>query len=261
MSYFNNKKVEILECPFTPIENALETLKNRGFCFIENAVSIPFEYSHEIQQDESFKKIVEYNVGAEEYNIIMFHFFNSKLSNEFLKNNRRYFVSNIDLRILKNSKGTFLHKDSDVFYDEVFDLDIFTCWTPLVNTNFTTGTIAIVDSFKNQEHRNTLLVKKSILTKKYKNIDNLDFNSVAISRGFYPTDKVYNKEHNEWENHGNKFYAKHLKVGDVALFTKETLHASLDTIDGVRVSLDFRIALLDTNKQKILKGVLNDKLS
>ena len=250
---FNKTPVIINDIPYTRIEDCLHVLKDKGFCFVKNAVNIDFNFKKYINPELSeFKIVEEFSTRSIEYDNITSQIFKSKLLEEFHKNNHVY-CSNIDLRCSKSYSGTFLHKDSDIFYDRVFDFDVFTCWTPLLDTTFNSGVVAIVDRFVDEGLRRNSIRRKILFFGK----SGVHSKSVKeISAGFRSDEEIFLKEKDEWGKYGERFYAKELKVNDVALFSKETLHGALDTNIDIRSSLDFRLAIIPKDKKNILDYIL-----
>jgi hypothetical protein len=243
ISYYG-KSVEIKECNFSNINNSLTDIHSKGFCFLKNAVKIDFNYEPYLQPFNSFKIHKVFDQDSKEYKDILSQILSSALFKELINSRNSIFVSSVVLRALKNEKGAMLHKDSDIFIDSAFDYNIFTCWTPLTNTTLETGTIAIVDRFKNHKHRSKCIIKKNNLLKDLKNIIDIQDRKKLFKANL----EDYQTEKNLWLQHGDKFYAKNLCIGDAALFSKETLHGSLDSNnDLLRVSLDFRVAVLPKN--------------
>jgi len=258
MFYFNNKEATITDVEYTPISDAFSVLKNRGYCFLQNVIDIPFNFSNFCDLSEAkIKTVLEFSPLTKEHSIVKEHFLKSKIFNELKKTCDHSFISDVDLRIFKNSSGTHLHKDSDIFYDSVFDYDVFVCWTPLTDTTFTTGTLAIVDNFIDEDNRKECLLRKLALQKKYKNV--LPCSTEKGDFNFVPNSKVYDKEKDIWATYGSRFFAKKLKIGDAVIFTKEVLHGALDSVEGIRASLDFRIAAIPRNKNNILYGIINER--
>jgi ectoine hydroxylase-related dioxygenase (phytanoyl-CoA dioxygenase family) len=255
---FNKQPVKIKEIEYTKKEEAVDTLQKRGFCFLKNVIKINFDHTRYFDNSEvSVKKIVEFNTQTQEYSNISNDIYKSELMRILSGNNKSVYLSDIDLRCFKNHHGTFLHKDSDVFYDRVFDYDLVTCWTPLVNTTLETGTIAIVDRFIDVQQRSNAIKRKLSFINKRDTLNTHNKTVREISNGFKPNKEVYLRERDEWLTHGDEFYAKELKIGDVALFTKESLHGALDTNKGIRASLDFRLAIIPQDKAYILNYILN----
>lgn len=252
MCYFNGKHAKILDIDYTSIEDAYNVLNKKGFCFIKQCLKMPLPFQRYANTDTAcVNKIQEFYHDSIEHKNLNKFFRSSKIFN-FLQKQGEIFVSSIDLRIFKNSTATFLHHDLDVFLNPIFDEDIYTIWTPLTNTTFNTGTLAIVGKVENFYNY------KNIIKEEAKNEDciNAFYDNYEVSKRFkvtkykdYKDEEVKSKM--KFFQIENTFFAKELNIGDVAIFKKDVLHCALDTIEGIRASLDFRIAIIPENKKKI----------
>jgi len=261
MPTFNNIDAEIAPADYTKIEDAIFTLKTRGFCFLENCVKLPFFYHKFYNKNcDTVKKVIEFKPENSEYKWINNLFTKSVLYEQIKKENDIY-MSTIDLRIFKNSNGTFLHHDLDIFVDPVFNLDIFTCWTPLTNTNFETGTLAIVNKIEDKNLKYEILqreneIKNNKTIKPSHQLSYLDICNKFIPYKYNSVNEEEKKSNKTFKDKKFKFFAKNLKIGDVAMFNREVLHCALDTRIGTRVSLDFRIAVIPNEKTSMLNFLL-----
>jgi len=258
MPSFLGKHVNITDVNFSNVSDIQQSLKNTGLCFVNNQIKINFNYNNYIEKLSSFKGYKEFYVGTEEHSLILPQILSSKLIESLSSKNVDIFVSSIVLRYSKNYTGSRLHRDLVTFVNEAFDYDIFTCWTPLTDVTLDAGPIAIIGRNENTLHKKECFIKKVNLQAFHSKDTNIDikFKELFKSRDL----EKYEDEIKSWDNQesfGNVFYAKNLNVGDVALFTKDVLHGSLDSTNNhLRVSLDFRLAVINKKYKSTIANLI-----
>jgi len=232
MILFNNQPINVLEMPYTSIDNFFVDLNANGAVVIENALDInKFSYKCE----DSGEKYFDYN------------------SNEFLSF-RRYLKTTLIFKKLyelgtptvfgyvtrckKNSLGTDIHADDHTLTEKGLHIKYICFWAPLIDIQMENGMLFFFNS--DSKEFSNLLKRKSLLDKI--NISKNGLKEYYISSKKFANDfpqlSILNKD---IEKFNGKIYSKNLKKGDLIAFKTTTYHGSFDCSNIERKSLDFRV--------------------
>jgi ectoine hydroxylase-related dioxygenase (phytanoyl-CoA dioxygenase family) len=251
MATFEGNTVIPLNPNYTDIDNIVNVLNERGYCIVENAVN--FNLPETILNTDLHD--VNISPSTSTYNSFNSYIRSTSLYAELTKLGKLELI-NFVYRYRNNKTGTDLHTDNDTLLHNMFKVNYFTCWSPLLDISLEDGPLCFLQHDHNKDlqgeltfiymRNRNLIFKEPFNNDLHKIFSNYNYFENCIDNKTYHGDFV--------KKYNGKFYAMSLKKGDVLIFRKNIIHGALDSNRGTRKSIDFRFGV---NIQKNNKQVNN----
>jgi hypothetical protein len=251
MATFEGKNVIAINPGYTSVNHVVSTLSEKGYCIVENAIN--FDLPETILNTS----LNDVNIppATPVYNDFNSYIQSTTLYTELTKLGKLELI-NLVYRYRNNKIGTDLHTDNDTLLHNMFKVNYFTCWSPLLDISLEQGPLC----FLQHDHNRDIQSELSFIYMRNKNVIfkepfNNDLHRIFSNFNQFEScinNKTYHG--NFIEKYNGKFYAMSLKKGDVLIFKKNIIHGALDSNCGTRRSIDFRFGV---NIQKNNKQVVN----
>jgi ectoine hydroxylase-related dioxygenase (phytanoyl-CoA dioxygenase family) len=252
----NNRNYILNTANYTKEEDFLKEFITKGYAFLENVVSINYDYKKrpEYYRIKQMDVIDNFFPDNPEYFQIFNNFKESKIF-DILSNNltslRLY--NFMCFRLYKGNECSSLHRDDDFAITYTLKTPFIICWMPLTDVSIAAGPLAIAGKTKTEYTQHDIEEGKKYV-QKYLKSDNAMENIDSIRNAMLKEEDYKISVDRDFDT----LISRELKKGDVVVMNHDVVHGSLHNNNLIRSSIDLRLFYNCDLNNNLLKRVSLD---